>query len=304
LNVNHVNLLSLRVFLLAADSGSLTRASAGANISLSSVSKRIAELEKILNCQLFVRLPRGLELTPAGHGLVRHARKLLDGMNTMASEMSDYVAGHVGHVRIAANFSAVIQFMPTYLAGFYQTHPGVRIHLEEALSEVVINAVDTGKCDIGIFADNVDATNIKTFNWHQDRLVLLVRADHPLAKVSSIWFADSLDWNFVALMQGSSLLRRVTDAAIDAGRILKVNVQVSSFDVVCRMIEAGMGIGVLPYGAITSVSLGSKLKAITLRDAWSARTLRIGIHNTQALSPGAQKMFDFLCTYNNAAQQN
>ncbi len=294
MNASHFDLNTLRIFLIAADSGSLTRAAASASITLSAVSKRIAELERNLNCQLFIRQPRGLALTAAGQGLVRHARKVLDSVNTMASELGDYAMGAMGHVRIAANVSAVIQFLPEDLAAFFRASPRVRINLEEALSGAVIDAVEAGRVDIGIFADNVDATAITSFPWRQDQLVLLTPIEHPLAKRHDIWFKETLSWDYVALNQGSSLLRRISDEAIGAGRVLKVSIQVTSFDAVCRMILAGLGIGILPLGAITPALLGTSLQAIPLKDGWSKRTLRLGIHSANPLQPEAQKLLEFL----------
>lgn len=144
MNSGHFDLLSLRIFLLAADTGSLTKASSLVHMTLSAASKRIAELEKNTKCRLFVRHPRGLKLTNAGHGLVRHARKLLNDVNNMTSELSDYASGVLGHIRISANISAVIQFLPVDLANFLMQHPKLRINLEEALSSSIVESVESG----------------------------------------------------------------------------------------------------------------------------------------------------------------
>jgi DNA-binding transcriptional LysR family regulator len=89
INPAHYDLQSLRIFLMAAESGSLTKAAERTHMTLSAISKRISELEKVNDCALFVRQPRGLSLTPAGHGMLEHARKILDQVNRMASEMGD-----------------------------------------------------------------------------------------------------------------------------------------------------------------------------------------------------------------------
>ncbi|WP_323060594.1 LysR family transcriptional regulator [Klebsiella variicola] len=301
MNISHFDLNTLRLFVTAADCRSLTRTAEVSSITLSAVSKRITELERNVNCQLFIRQPRGLELTTAGLGLLRHARALLDSVNSMASELNDYARGAIGHVRVAANVSAVIQFLPEDLAAFFHSNSGIRIYLEEALSDTVIESVDSGRVDIGIFADNVDATALKTFPWRQDTLVLLVPMNHPLALNEEIWFEDTLAWDYVALNQGSSLLRRITDTAVSAGRLLKVSIQVTSFDAVCRMIQSGLGIGILPLKAITPALLGSSLKAITLKDDWALRTLRIGVNAKKILHPEASKLLEFLMGVSDSA---
>ncbi|KQN51690.1 GntR family transcriptional regulator [Serratia sp. Leaf50] len=294
MNPGHFDLQSLRIFLLAAEAGSLTKAASQAHITLSAASKRLAELEKNAECRLFVRQPRGLELTPAGQGLVKHARRVLDAVNTMASELSDYASGVMGHVRISANVSAVIQFLPDDLALFLSQNPKLRINLEEALSGSIVEAVENGHTDIGIFADNVAVNSLEIRPYRKDRLVVLVPAGHPLSKVRTIKFVETLRYNFVGLNLGSSLLRRITDEAVSAGKVLKVNIQVTSFDAVCRMIQAGLGIGILPIDAISPSLLGYSLQAISLEDDWANRTLFLGINPETPLQPEAQKLYDFL----------
>jgi DNA-binding transcriptional LysR family regulator len=295
INPSHYDLLSLRIFLLASESGSLTKAAERMHITLSAVSKRIAELENISDCALFIRQPRGLSLTPAGHGMLEHARRILDQVNRMASEMGDYAVGVRGHVRMWVNTSAVIQFLPRDLPAFLTDNPGIRIALEERLSQAIIDAVSSGEADIGIFAENIPAPMLDKAIYRQDRLVLLVPPAHPLASRQEIAFADTLDFDYVGLNQGSSLLARLTDAAAAAQQPLRLRFQVSSFDGICRMIEAGLGIGVLPEGSVRAEILGAGLRALQLTDSWAMRTLWVGKKAGTALQPEAAKLFTFLC---------
>lgn len=294
INPTHFDLQSLRVFLLVAQAGSLTRATHTSHMTLSALSKRIAELEKTVDTALFVRLPRGLELTPAGAQLAQHARRVLGTVNRMAGEMEDFAIGVRGHVRIWANTSAIIQFLPSDLAGFVGAHPLIRISLEEKLSDRIVAAVLSGEADLGIFADNVPTRGLEKFLYRHDRLALVVRDDHPLAASRPLAFPDTLDYDFVGLNQGSSLLQRVRDAALTHDKPLRLRIQVSSFDGMCRMIAAGLGIGILPDGAVAPGLLGDRLKAIPLTDAWAARSLWLGTKSEADLLPEAGKLLAHL----------
>jgi DNA-binding transcriptional LysR family regulator len=285
---------SLRVFLLVAQTGSLTKAADKAHMTLSALSKRIAELERTVDCALFIRLPRGLKITPAGLELVQHARGVLDTVNRMAGEMRDFAIGVRGHVRIWANTSAVIQFLPQDLASFLRDQPLIRISLEEQTSDHVVTALLAGEADLGIFADNVPAHGLEKFLYRRDQLVVLVPPDHPLNTLPEVRFSDTLKYDFVGLNQGSSLLQRLTDASIAEDIPLRLRIQVSSFDGICRMIEAGLGIGVLPNGAVRAEILGAGLRALQLTDAWASRTLWIGVKSEAALLPEASKLLAHL----------
>ncbi|BCX67229.1 LysR family transcriptional regulator [Pseudomonas izuensis] len=294
LNLLQLDLVSLRLLVLTADCENLTRAADSAHMTVSAASKRLAELERVTDCTLFIRVPRGLQLTPAGRGLAEHARNILEGAQRMAHDASDYANGVRGHVRLFANTSAVIQFLPKDLTMFLASNPHVRIGLEEALSDMTIQAVEDGRAEIGIFADNIPALRLETRPYRRDRLVVLAPQDHVLAQRESVTLADTLDYDYVALNQGSSLLRRINDAAGTTGKILKVRIQVSSFDGICRMIDAGLGIGILPLGAVHPELLVSKLRAIPIEGDWASRTLYVGVSDTARLSPEAANLYSFL----------
>lgn len=281
--------------MLVAQTGSLTKAAEKSHLTLSALSKRIAELERTVDCALFVRLPRGLELTPAGHELVQHARAVLDMVSRMADDMSDFAIGVRGHVRVWANTSSIIQFLPGDLARFIGQQPLIRISLEERLSAAIVAALVDGEADLGIFADNVPAEHVEKFLYRRDRLVVLVPPNHALAACTEVSFLDTLAYDFVGLNQGSSLLQRLTDASTVLDKVLRLRIQVSSFDGICRMIEAGLGIGILPQGAVRAENFGAGLRAVPLSDAWASRTLWIGVKSRALLLPEARKLLDHLC---------
>ncbi|WP_322050611.1 LysR substrate-binding domain-containing protein [Paraburkholderia bannensis] len=290
----HYDLQTLRLFAVVAELGSLTKAAERTHMTLSAVSKRIAELERSTGCTLLIRQPRGVELTPAGKGLLAHARQVVERVNRLANEMSDYATGVRGHVRMWANTSAIVQFMPRDVRNFLDDNPSVKITLEERLSGEIVEAVMSGDADIGIFADNVPAPDIQKAVYRRDKLVLLVPNDHPLAPHDSVAFVDTLDYEYVGLNEGSSLLARLLAAAFSAERTLKVRIQVSSFDAICRMIEQGLGIGVLPEAAVRNEILAAGLRPVQLLDDWADRTLYIGTRSLDALSPEANRLFNFM----------
>ena len=294
LNLLQLDFVSLRLLVMAADLQNLTKAAESTHMTVSAASKRIAEMERITDCTLFIRMPRGLQLTPAGRGLAEHARHILEGAQRMALDASDFASGVRGHVRLFANTSAVIQFLPEDLTTFLAANPHVRIGMEEALSDMTIQAVEDGRADIGIFADNVPAPRLEKRPYRRDRLVVLVPQSHTLAQRASVSLAETLDYDFVALNQGSSLLRRISDAAASSGKLLKVRIQVSSFDGICRMIDAGLGIGILPLGSVHPELLDTKLRAIPLEGAWASRTLYVGVADASRLSPEAANLYQYL----------
>lgn len=294
MNLSRFDPFTLRIFLSSAQHLSFTKAANECCITLSAVSKRISELEKELQCTLFIRLARGLELTAGGYALVEHAQQVIASIQRLSHDLQAYSLGLKGQVRIWANTSSVIQFLPQDLTIFCRQHPDIRLSLEERVSHEIISALTQGQIDMGIFADNIPSGQLEKYLYRHDELVLLVPLNHPFASYDSIAFADTLDHDFVGLSDGASLLVRMQDAAMRLDKPLRLRVQVNSFDAICHMIEAGLGIGVLPRQAVRPEIIGKKLMLVSLEDAWSKRTLWLGTKMRQALTPQAETLFDFL----------
>src|SRR5690606_19167118 len=131
-------------------SGSIARAAAQGQLVASAVSKRIAELESLAQTPLLQRHARGVRPTAAGELLLRHAHAILQEVEDLRADLSEYARGVRGVVRLSANASAVEQFLPEDIAAFMKEHPDIRIDLRQATSRRVAQAVRDGEADLGI----------------------------------------------------------------------------------------------------------------------------------------------------------
>ncbi|HKY86935.1 MAG TPA: LysR substrate-binding domain-containing protein, partial [Pseudorhodoplanes sp.] len=139
-----------------------------------------------------------------------------------------------------------------------------------------------------------------TFPYRSDRFVLVVARDHPLAKRQKIGFADVLDYDFVGLDRASALQRFLAGKASRMGRPLRLRVQLRSFDAVCRLVEANVGVGIVPETTAQRAAKASAIKVVELADAWAPRDLTICVRDFDALPPYAQQ----LVTHMRAAPTN
>ncbi len=288
------DLTSLKLFLSAIDQGSIARAAAANAIAASAVSRRISELELDLGTALLFRETKGVTPTPAGETLARHARNMLRLQARMEGEMSEYADGARGHVRIAANTSAITQFLPDDLSKFKSEYPDVRIALSEHTSETAVQDVSKGLADIAIFSEAISPQDLEVFPYRQDSLVVIAPEGHPLAVQKKLAFADTLDYQHVGLQPGSSLLGQLETYAAELGRSISFAVQVTSFDGVRRMVESGLGIAILPDGTAVPHATEHHLSVVPLTDPWAKRTLLIGVREARALSLVARNMLSNL----------
>ena len=206
--------------MAVCERGSIGKAAEQEFLATSAVSKRLSDLEATVGSSLLYRTARGATPTPAGQSLLHHARSVLFSLDKMQGELSEYADGVRGHVRVHANISAIVQFLPEDLGTFIRAHEQIKIDLEEHLSTEVMRAVHEGAADLGICHAGASgqATGLQTRPYRQDQLALVVPSDHPLAGRKTLAFADSLDWDHVGLHANSSIYLAMHAAAAAAGR--------------------------------------------------------------------------------------
>lgn len=293
--VRRLDLTSLQLFVAVCEEGSIGRAADREFIAASAVSKRLADLEAALATPLLYRHARGVDLTPAGETLLHHARSVLLSLDRMQGELSEYAQGVRGHVRIHANMSAIVQFLPEDLAGFTAAHGQVRIDLEEHLSSEVVRAVQDGDTDLGICHPQAGIGALQARPYRRDRLLLAVPQRHPLAALPAVRFADTLDHDQIGLHGHSAIDLAMARAAAAAGKPLRLRVRVTGLDAMCRMIAAGLGIGLVPDRAFALLRGVGTLQAVPLLDDWAEREILLLARDFAALPVTARLLVDHLC---------
>jgi DNA-binding transcriptional LysR family regulator len=294
MNLHRIDLVSLSLFNLVARTGSISQGAELALLAVGAASKRIADLEVAFGVPLLERHSRGVKLTLAGEALHRHVQRILGDVDQMSADLSDHAKGLMGVVRLWANTSAITQFLPSDLADFARQQPGIRIELHEADSHEVVLAILDGRADVGIFADRTPALGLHTLPYRRDRLVLVVPPKHPLAKRKKLAFAEAVDYDFVSLTQSTSLAQRLAIESGQIGKPLRIRIHVRSFDAMCQMVAAGLGIAVLPGAAAQPLVQALGLSKIELSDAWVDRELLLGARDLGALARPVRGLLDHL----------
>lgn len=288
------NLTDLRLFAAVAEARNLTRGAERAHLAPSSASHRLQQLEAALGTPLFIRRARGVDLTRAGEALLRHARQIFAQLEQMHADLAPFASGVRGHVTLWANTHATHSFLPDDLAGFLRAKPQVSVTLEEHTSPEIVMAVARGEVEVGVVAETVAGAEVELIPYRADRLVLITPAAHALAAKASTRFADVLEHPFVMLHAGSAIHTFTTNAAAALGRHLDVRIQVRSFEAVCRMVGAGVGLGLVPKSAVPRGGLHEPPTVVELDEAWAQRDLKVCIRQRGALSGFAAELVDSL----------
>ena len=132
----------LRAFIAVAEYRSFTEAAASLNRTQSAVSTQIKRLEDQLGLKLFVRSTSRVDLSVAGEGLVSYARRIL----SLGEEAIQRLRQHeiVGQVRLGVMDDYGTVLMPPILKAFYNSYPGIELHMETGLTAGMIGRVGKG----------------------------------------------------------------------------------------------------------------------------------------------------------------
>ncbi|WP_313295670.1 LysR family transcriptional regulator [Diaphorobacter sp.] len=286
--------VSLRLFVAVMEENAIARAAAREHIAASAASRRLAELEHALNVELFTRSNRGTEPTAAAYALLNLARGVLNELDGIAAQMRDYRAGVRGHVRVVANISAITQFLPGELQSFMAAHLQVQVQLQEQISTAIAHSVAENAADVGILNHGSYGEQVTLLPYREDELVVAVPAGHALARRRSLRLVDILPFELVGMHTGSAINNLLMRQAVEVDMPVQLRMQVTSYDALCLMVSAGLGVGVLPLGSAHIYKASLALRTIALAEPWARRRLSLCVRSLESLSGAARLLVDHL----------
>ena len=284
------DLTDLRLFIAIVEAGSISKGADTVHLALASASARVSGMEAMLGVSLLDRGRRGVTPTAAGRALLHHARSIGAAVEQMRGDLRGFSTGLKGSIRMLSNTAALVELLPAALRTFLAAHPDVDIDIEERTSADIVAAVAEGRAEFGVIANSADAGRLETIALSSDRLVLIVPATHPLAGREAVSFAELLEEPFVGLSAGA-LHSYLADHAARLGRRINYRVRLRSFDAVARLVEAGVGLGIVPLAA-AALWRATGIRTVPLSDGWADRQLLMCAGDFKALSPHARLFID------------
>ncbi|MBZ6104085.1 LysR family transcriptional regulator [Streptomyces olivaceus] len=262
-------LVQLRYFLVAAESGSMTAASAQLHIAQSAVSTAVYNLERDLQAQLFIRRRgRGLTLTPAGRRLQLQARELLGRARDIEREARGGGEDISGPVAVGCFVTLAPYYLPALFSECTHRYPGIEIDVVEAEAEQLIRSLRAGHIDVALTYDlglSGDA-EVRSETIALAPAYAIVPAGHPLAGRGSVELTELAAEPLVLLdLPHSRDYFRALVAA--TGTEPDVRYRTQSYETVRSMVARGLGYSVLNQRPETSQTYGGgEIAALELRD--------------------------------------
>ena len=288
------DLLTLRLFVAVCEEHSIAKAAQRYNIAPSAVSKRLSDLEGAARNILFFRRSGGLAPTAAGEAMLRHARIVLRDVTQLEDEMADFGSGATGTVRVYANAWATALHLPGDLQRFLHHHPNVRIELKQEVSPVAIRALRSNDADLAILGADYPVCDTVSLPYKEEDWVAIAPLGHPLAAQAGVTLQDILAFDFVGVTKGSAIDQLVERQAAGMGQTVRLRLRVSGFEAVGAMVEAGLGVSIVPLGWVDRYADSIRVVSLPLREAWARRRLVICLRSPVDLTASARLLVDHL----------
>ncbi|SUS07621.1 LysR family transcriptional regulator [uncultured Defluviicoccus sp.] len=288
------DLADLRLFLHVAEARSITHGAERSNLALASASARIRGMEATLGVPLLLRDRRGVSLSPAGQNLVEHARLITQQVERMRGDLSSFARGLSGSVRLLSNTAALSEHLPKVLARFLASNPTISLDVEERESADIAAALGSGAADVGIASAAALPDTIEQFPFRDDVLVLVVPQADTIGRKRPLALTELIDRAFIGLPRESALQRHIARHAAQLGATLNVRARVTSFEAICRLVESGAGVGIVPEVSARRYRRSMRIEVAKLSEPWAKRRLSICVRRLSTLPVPAQRLVEHL----------
>jgi len=279
-----VDLTLIRSFLSVADTGAITEAAERIGITQPALSRRLQQLEEHLGVELLLRGRKGVVLTEIGRLVQSEAQTIVARYERMREMVTSHQRLEGGTVRIGGGATAVSYMLPEAIAAFQAAHPQVRFQMREAGSSEIADDVVAGHLELGVVTLPVRDRELDVTPLTTDRIVLVARHDHLLAKKRRVRIQDLADQAFVAFEAGSALRQIIDSKLRDAGVEVNVVMELRSIPAILRMVSTT---GNLAFVSQLGMEQQNDVVAVTVQGLRIERRLAIIARRGARLSPAA-----------------
>jgi DNA-binding transcriptional LysR family regulator len=247
-----ITIKQIESFLAVAELGNFSRASKRLNVAQPALSQAIKDLEAELAVRLFDRTTRRVELTDAGREFRNSAAKALEELEHAVESVHELAERRRGRLRIAAPPLLAAVVLPQAIAEFQKRYPGISVQLADVGTEQIIDSVRNGKADCGLGTFSPAEEGIERVPLVRDSLMLFCDHRSLFNGAISVPWRELEDQPLITLTRDSGI-RLLVEVGFEAAEIaLKPAYEVTQVTTAIALVEAGLGVAVLPTYALAA----------------------------------------------------
>lgn len=240
-----MNLRQVEAFHAVMCHGTASRAAEVMRVSQPAVSKAVQDLERSIGFALFERAKGRLVPTPEARLFLREVEHAFLGLGRLRGAAARIRDLGSGEIRIATLSALSTTVLPKALRAFRARRPNVAVTVQAPMSATVRDLVATGQFDLGLAADEVDATGVDARPFATFRAVVALPSGHRLADRSVVEPGDLDGEPFIALAPEDTTRRQADEVFAKAGARPRVMIETPYSTTVCAMVAQGLGVGLV-----------------------------------------------------------
>lgn len=284
----------LRWFQDVADGATVTEVSDIERVSQSGVSRALARLEAEVGTPLFRRSGRTLRMTHAGVVFKRHVDSMMHQLDDGLAAVQQIIDPETGTVTLAYEPWLGLGVLPGIVHRFRGEHPAVHFELLAKRVETATTVRVRGDVDLELSTLRPSPTGFGWSHIARGHFELMVPLDHECASRQSLPLADTDRLPFIAHRAGSLLRIRTDELFASAGFEPRVAFECESVSAVQEYVAAGLGVALVPAGALASGPADPRVAHVSITDADTAIDVGVAWSLERRLLPAAELFLDHL----------
>ncbi len=289
----HLTLRQLQCFSAVARNLSYTKAADELHLTQPAVSMQIRQLEQQAGLALTEQLGKQVHLTEAGEEVFRYARSILQQVDEMDHVLDKLKGFAGGRLRIAA-ISSANYFAPRLLGTFHQRFPDVNVSIETTNQAAVVKLVSENEVDMAIMGQPPGEAHLEALEFMDNPLVIVAPPGHRLSARKRIALKELEKEIFLIREPGSGTRGAMRRFFREQKLKLTTGMEMGSLSGIKQGVQAGLGLGLLPRGAVqVELGLGNlvelKVKGLPIQRHWY-----VVLHKGKRLSVAAEEFKSLL----------
>ncbi len=286
-----MELYQLEAFEAIVAHGSFTRAAESLHLTQPAVTRQIASLEAELKTPLFDRLGRAVQMTSAGHALHDYAARIVRLAREARQAVADVGTGETGRIEVGASSTLATYVLPTLLQKFRQTHARVEIAVQTGASAQILERIRAGETDVGMVTGDIHDALLNVTYLANYETCVVVPPGHALAGREAVRARDLAGYPLILMETGTNLRTYVDKLLSAAGVAEQVALELDNVEAIKRMIEAELGISMLPVVSVRAEVADRRLVALRLLDVPRAKRRIALVHRRDKYLSTSLKAF-------------
>jgi DNA-binding transcriptional LysR family regulator len=272
----------LKVFRVVAELLNYRRAAEELHLTQPAVTSQIRSLEEGLGIALFDRIGRDTSLTPAGVTLLQYVRQIEAIANDAIAALVPFGGQEGAELSIGASHTIAVYLLPKLLVELLHQWPRLRVHVIGGSTNEVLQALTSHQIAIGLIEAPPHRPDLKVEKFGEDELVLIVRADHRWRSKESVRAAELVQ-EPILLREVGSGMRQFVEEYLERNGVLRQQlrtvVDLNSTEGIIAAVEAGLGIGFVPYMSVEKTLALGNVQVVQLENGPIQRQLSIVLLN-------------------------